>query len=131
VIGGDERVDGGGEAADGGDEPSEALAPHLRALLLQTQPPLLQAKQLAVPTLPLLLAGHHGARQHGGAAHHAGPEPVQPPPLRLRLLVVVSRLRRPRNILACIMKSNRMHAAVSRNVLLQLSIPMRLLICRE
>jgi hypothetical protein len=108
AVVGDERVDGGGEAVDCGDEAREALAPHLRALLLQPQPPLLQLQDLPVPPLPLLLARHQGARQHRRAAHHARAQAVQTPPLRLRLLallllrpvLILAGLRRPRQLLS-------------------------------
>lgn len=108
AVVGDESVDGAGEAVDGGDEAGEALAAHLRALLLQPQPPLLQLQDLPVPPFPLLLARHQGARQHRRAAHHARSQTVQPPPLRLRLLAVLRSLlllllpglRRPSQLLS-------------------------------
>ena len=104
AVVGDEGVDGAGEAVDGGDEAGEALAPDLRALLLQPQPPLLQLQDLPVAPLPLLLARHQGARQHRRASHHAGPQPVESPPLRLGLAAVrpvLTGLRRPRQLLSC------------------------------
>lgn len=54
---GDEGVDGAGQVVDGGDQAGEFLAPHLRPILFQPEPPLLNLDQLAVALLPLLLAG--------------------------------------------------------------------------